>query len=270
MLSDPIGASIMARPSRRTFLALLATGAVGALACGENDPLLQNPGGGDARLTSRPGTPATSSAPGSYLITASNENDGTLFIPDSATSAPMPLVVALHGAGQGATWGRTLLEPYARSRGFLLLSPGARGLTWDVFSSRFSYDVTFINSALAWTFAQRAVDASRITLLGFSDGATYALGLGAANGDLFSRIVACSPGFVARSSSPAVGKPKFFLSHGRQDQVLPIDGASRAIVPALRGQGYDVTYEEFDGGHGIPAAVLAKALDWAGLPVLPV
>lgn len=82
------------------------------------------------------------------------------------------------------------------------------------------------------------------------------------NGDLFKRVVANSPGLVPRSDSPEVGKPQFFLSHGRQDAVLGIDGASRVIVPALQDAGYAVTYVEFDGGHTVPAAIAAQAIDW--------
>ena len=31
----------------------------------------------------------------------------------------------------------------------------------------------------------------------------------------------------------------------------------------LRDDGYDVTYEEFDDDHLVPAAVVERALDWA-------
>jgi hypothetical protein len=30
----------------------------------------------------------------------------------------------------------------------------------------------------------------------------------------------------------------------------------------LRDAGYDVTYEEFDGSHNVPAAISESALDW--------
>jgi phospholipase/carboxylesterase len=33
-------------------------------------------------------------------------------------------------------------------------------------------------------------------------------------------------------------------------------------VPALRGSGYDVTYEEFDGGHTVPPPVADRAFAW--------
>ena len=44
--------------------------------------------------------------------------------------------------------------------------------------------------------------------------------------------------------------------------MLPIEPCSRRIVPALRLGGYDVRYEEFDGGHTVPPAIVRAALDW--------
>ena len=245
-------------------MAALAGGAVGLAGCVSTDAELGNDtGGGDARLTARPSSPTATVSPGTLQITASNPNDGALVVPASyLPTRPMPLVVALHGAGQGASSQITLLGPYAESRGFLLLAIGARGLSWDVFTSRFSYDVTFIDGALAWAFQRCSVDATRITLCGFSDGASYTLGLGIPNGDLFTRLAAFSPGFLPQADTPASGKPRIFVSHGRQDGVLPIDGASRKIVPGLRSRGYDVTYVEFDGGHTVPSAVSDQAVGW--------
>lgn len=220
-------------------------------------------GGGSAHLAARPGTPTATIAPGTWPITPTLPNDGALVVPSSYDgSTAVPLVLALHGAGGSPQGPITLLQPFAEARGFLVLAVGARGVTWDVMTYKYSYDVTFIDSALAWAFERCAVDAARVTVEGFSDGATYALGLALANGDLFSHAIAFSPGYIARSDSPPVGKPRFFDSHGRQDPVLTIDNASRRIVPTLRKRGYDVTYVEFDGGHTVPQDIATQAIDW--------
>jgi phospholipase/carboxylesterase len=55
---------------------------------------------------------------------------------------------------------------------------------------------------------------------GFSDGASYALSIGLTNGDLFTHVVAFSPGFA--SPVAYTGKPPVFVSHGTHDEVLPI------------------------------------------------
>src|ERR687890_28697 len=91
----------------------------------------------------------------------------------------------------------------------------------------------------------------------FSDGASYALSLGINNGDLFTDVLAFSPGFMAPSMS--VGTPRFFVSHGRRDRVLPIERCSRRIVPQLERAGYEVTYREFDGGHTVPPEITLEA-----------
>jgi predicted esterase len=72
---------------------------------------------------------------------------------------------------------------------------------------------------------------------------------------------AYSPGFV-QASDPIVGKPLIYVSHGTNDEVLPVRLSRDQIVPTLRGEGYDVTYEEFDGGHAVPAEISESALDW--------
>ena len=124
---------------------------------------------------------------------------------------------------------------------------------------RIGPDVAFLDRALDQVFARHAVDPERIAVAGFSDGASYALTLGLANGGLFGHVLAFSPGFMA---PPRVeGRPRLFVSHGVHDEVLPIDRCSRRLAPMLRRAGYDLDYREFDGGHAVPEAMVAAALD---------
>ena len=97
-------------------------------------------------------------------------------------------------------------------------------------------------------------------MAGFSDGASYALSLGVINGDLFRRVVAFSPGFVAPGELH--GKPRFFISHGTRDTVLPIDRTSRLIVRELRRLGYSVRFREFAGPHRVPPSIAREAVRW--------
>ena len=60
----------------------------------------------------------------------------------------------------------------------------------------------------------------------------------------------------------AAGKPRIFISHGTADQTMPIDDTSRKFVPRLKGLGYDVTYREYEGGHGAPPAIVREAFEW--------
>jgi predicted esterase len=146
----------------------------------------------------------------------------------------------------------------AEDSGVILLAPDSRGRTWDVLLDGYGPDVAFIDRALDQTFRRCAVDPTNVVVEGFSDGASYALGLGLANGNLFRRVIAFSPGYVP--SADTEGRPSVFVSHGIADDVLPIDHCSRRIVPALRKAGYDVDYREFEGGHEVPAEIAADAL----------
>jgi predicted esterase len=122
-------------------------------------------------------------------------------------------------------------------------------------------DTAALDAALGGLFRLHSFDPARVGVAGFSDGASYALSLGLANGDLFSKVMAFSPGFQAADRRQ--GRPAFFITHGTADPVLPIDRTSRRIVPALRRGGYEVTYHEFDGGHSVPAAYAVESAAWA-------
>jgi predicted esterase len=168
------------------------------------------------------------------------------------------LVVLLHGAGGNPE--RTLrpLRPQADQNRLLLVAPKSHGSTWDVITGRFGPDVRAMDELLRRLHSAYRVEGC--TLSGFSDGGSYALTMGIANGDLFDSVIAFSPGFEA--AGVANGRPRFFVSHGTGDQVLPIDRCSRRLVPALERAGYDVTYREFEGGHQVPPDVREDAIDW--------
>jgi phospholipase/carboxylesterase len=73
------------------------------------------------------------------------------------------------------------------------------------------------------------VDARRLEVTGFSEGVSYVLSVGLPNGDLFTHVIAFSPGFA--SSAAYRGKLPVFVSHGTRDKVLPIDRCSRRSSP---------------------------------------
>lgn len=217
---------------------------------------------GSPRLTARPGTPTVPPAIGKTSPLALGlTRDGFLHVPEGySPDTPAPLFVALHGAGGSATnWAS--YPGRADARGMVLLAPDSRAFTWDLIIGGFGPDVEFLDLALAHTFERCRIDPARIALGGFSDGASYALSLGVSNGDLFSHLVAYSPGFI-QASDPIVGKPPVFVSHGSQDSILPVSTTRNVIVPTLRDNGHEVTYAEFDGGHEVPAAISEAALDW--------
>ncbi len=184
-----------------------------------------------------------------------------LYVPSAySEERPAPLVVLLHGAGEDARDGLAQLREQADEAGCMLLALSSRGPTWDFVIGGYGPDVAAIDRALEEVFSSYAVDPARVGIGGYSDGASYALSLGISNGDLFTHVLAFSPGFMAPAGR--VGAPRIFVSHGTRDRWLPIDRTSRRLVPQLERAGYEVRYREFDGEHVVPPGIGREAITW--------
>lgn len=212
-------------------------------------------------------TTASSTAPG--LTRLEDANGALLYLPKSYRAVePLPLVILLHPAGgnPGRWFSSSHKEipgsfaPRADAGQFIILAPASPEATWGVGPRAWGGDVNSINRAIAAAFSRCAIDRKRIAIGGFSDGASYALSLGLANGDRIKAVVAFSPGFIVKAVGR--GRPGLFISHGREDFILPIDSASRLFVRQLQKNGYRIDYHEFDGGHQIPATICEQAISW--------
>jgi phospholipase/carboxylesterase len=249
-----------ARLTRRQF-GMTVGATLSAMSCGAACLVAtRNGAAGDGRFTARPKHGVTTTLVSGALGLGSGERDGVIQMPTAAASGAVPLLVFLHGATQNGAGMLRRIGPAADRAGVAVFAPDSRGTTWDAIRGGFGDDVVFLNRALEHVFSRLDVDPARIALGGFSDGASYAISLGLANGDLFPRVAAFSPGFVI--SAEPHGKPRFFISHGTADQILPIAQCSRVIVPRLKSMGYDVTFREFEGRHEMPAPVADEGLQW--------
>jgi phospholipase/carboxylesterase len=249
---------------RREFGAL-AGGAILSVTCGSACRAIGEVMAGlDGRLTARPPDHGTTTATGEHALGLAAPRDAVLRLPSPVPDGPMPFLLFLHGASGAGSRVIQRLGASPDDRGVAIAAPDSRDMSWDAIRADFGPDVRFIDRVLAAAFAKVAVDPARLAIGGFSDGATYALSLGLINGDLFRRVVAFSPGFVV--DGPAHGRPTIFISHGRSDDILPIDDASRRIVPLLRARGCEVTFKEFDGGHEMPAPIVGEAMTWVAAP----
>jgi phospholipase/carboxylesterase len=182
---------------------------------------------------------------------------GVCYVPPGA---PQRLVILLHGAGGTAEAGLRLLLPHADDRGLALYAPKSVDATWDVIGMGYGPDVRRIQHAVSDILSTLRPAIASPAIGGFSDGASYALSLALANGDVLDRALAFSPGFAAPAEQ--VGRPAVFLSHGRGDRVLPIDRCGRRLARVLKATGYPVDYHEFDGGHELPPDIVTAAVDW--------
>ena len=230
------------------------------------------------------GPALTAQAPATPLANSDKRN-GVLalaggahaYLPKGLTGAPAPVLVALHGAGGQANDVLTSFREAADANGIVLLIPQSAKGTWDMVEDlksrlgvelnvqpRYGKDLKAIDAALADLFAKVAVDPARIGIMGFSDGATYALSVGTANPQLFRRIIAFSPGpaFVGKSAPDQY----VFISHGENDKVLPF-ATARGHASKLRVRKVPVEFEKFDGGHEVPKAIKEKAMAFFRDPV---
>ena len=192
------------------------------------------------------------------------------YLPKGLTGAPAPVLVALHGAGGQAS---EILESYradADANGFILLLPQSKGPTWDMIEDlkgrlgaemnvqpRYGKDLKALDLSLADLFTKVAVDPARVGIMGFSDGATYAVSIGTANPQLFHTVIAYSPGPAFPTKFDAT--QRIFISHAEEDPVLPYS-TTRGMIARMRVKKMPLMFESFHGGHEVPKAIHAKAV----------
>ena len=223
----------------------------------------------DGRLRARPALrplallehpPPPQLPPGRHTLAFANGRQAILHVPAPVAGAParpLQLIVLLHGVRQLLGGADDSAVAHAQRHGALLLIPRSLSDSWDVIRGGYGPDLAFLDRVLAWTMRRYSVDPDALVIGGFSDGASYALSVGLMNGDLFSDIVAFSPGFM--KPMRRVGRPRVFVAHGAGDEVLPV-AQGRAIANQLAREHYQVQYTEFDGAHVVPAPIARAAL----------
>lgn len=222
---------------------------------------------GSARIDLQAFAPTEpSSERGELPMDVDKPDAGLLLVPDTyQPDTPAPLVVLLHGAGGTPESILTIMKEEALASGTLVMVPKSASVSWDLIAlGRYNVDVSRIDKGLQRVFRNYNVDPARVSICGFSDGASYALSVGLTNGELFRRIAAFSPGFVA--ASELRGKPPVFITHGTQDQVLPIETGGRYITAELRKEDYSVDFREFDGPHAVPKSLAQEAFKFLTQP----
>lgn len=218
--------------------------------------------GGEEQEAAETTTTATTSrepcGPGQHALTLPNGRPALLRVTPGA--GERALVVVLHGAGGTPASALDAFRGGWDVPGLVLLAPASKGQTWSILRSEQDLDLESVNLALAEAYERCTIDRRRIAVGGFSDGATYALTLGVSNGDLFPAVIAFSPGGIVAGEQRGV--PRFFVSHGTLDSVLPIARTGDAVVRKLRDAGYTVTYRRFRGDHEVSETTSAAAVRW--------
>ena len=249
-----------------TFRALVAVAGLAILATGCSEyTITAVPAFASPRLSSRPVEYVTPSIGAGLHRFTRKSTKIVAYVPAKALlNRSIPVNLLLHGSARDVEQLMQAHIPYADSTGVVILAPYAASGTWDAIKTTFGPDVVGIDVALSWLFDVLPVNPKRIAITGFSDGATYSLAVGRANGDLFSRIVAYSPGFII--DVKPVGNPPIAISHGTHDEELPYEKTRDQIVPKLTGEGYGVDFRTFDGPHWVLPQLIEETLTNLGGP----
>ncbi|WP_019905091.1 hypothetical protein [Methylobacterium sp. 77] len=203
--------------------------------------------------------------PGRHRLGLFDERDAVLVVPPGIDPRrPAPLVVLFHGGGGSAEKILPMLEDHAAARGFLLLAPQSLFPTWDLVIGGHGPDRERLDLALTDVASRYMLDPLHIVFAGHSDGGSYTLSAGLANGHVVTHLIVSSAGFL--SVHLQSGAPRIFISHGTRDEQIPIDRSARVHTEQLREAGYDVTSVEYDGPHAYQPEIVARAVDFVFRP----
>jgi phospholipase/carboxylesterase len=150
--------------------------------------------------------------------------------------------------------------------------PFSGGFTWyeitpelgaDPVMFRSSYDK--LSAFVADVCAHYPIDPRRLFLFGFSMGSVMAYALSLTRPGLVRAVVACS-GYIAEGTHltyqwDKLGGTQFFVTHGTQDPVLPVQVGRRA-QELLTAGGVRHQYREYSMGHQISEESLRDIAGW--------
>jgi predicted esterase len=182
-----------------------------------------------------------------------------------------PLVTVLHGAGRQDEQLAKLFRDEAERRQALFLIPRSLLPTWDLIAGDIvggegRPDLDFLEYAYDLIYRRYPVDPGRQALLGYSDGASYALSLGLSNPRIFSAVMGWAAGFL-RVDFAAIAsserKPRILLEYGTHDPVFPFQQIALPMRAHLESLGYAVEFRVDEGGKHWPSSTFhGEALDW--------
>ena len=189
----------------------------------------------------------------------------SMYVPETYDPAKScPLVVAMHGgSGNGAAFLWSWVRE-ARTRGFIVIAPTAKGGTWSMMEPE--VDGPNIDRVVDQAASDWNIDPTKMLLTGMSDGGTFTYVLGLRSGCRFTHLAPVSAAFHPMMMTFADperlrGLP-IRVVHGAQDWMFPPEmaqGAERALQQA----GAAVTYREIpDLSHTYPRDENAAILDW--------
>jgi len=190
-----------------------------------------------------------------------------------------PLITVLHGAGRQDEMLVKACRGEPNARDALFLVPRSIQPTWDLITGAGRPDLDFLEFAYDLIYRRYPIDPLQQAMIGYSDGASYALSVGLCNAHLFNALMVWAAGFLVldpptaealRAGGTPEVKPRIYLEYGTHDQLFPFEQVALPMRQSLEASGHDVTFSVDEGGRHWPSGTFVnEALDWwlAGLPV---
>ena len=204
-----------------------------------------------------------------------------LIAPPPRDSETYALLVLLHGRGADAhdllplanELGRDDLLVVSPQAPYALPGPFGMGYAWydmhdigDPDPTTFDPSLTQLRGFLDAAIEGYPVDADRVFLLGFSQGAVMSLATALTDSRHLAGIVALS-GYLPEAVSGAPGgtlnRLAIFVGHGSDDPLIPVSEGRKAH-DVLIAKGADVTYREYSVAHRIAPDELGDIREWLG------
>ena len=192
-----------------------------------------------------------------------------------------PLLLLLHGYGSNEedlfSFATELPDEYyvVSARAPYDLQPYGHAwyaITFDAEQNKFSDDNQAIESRdlianfIDQLISELPIDSENVTLIGFSQGTILSYAVALSYPEKIKRVVALSgylnEGILASGyENKDFSNLKMYISHGTQDQVIPVDWARKA-PEALKNLGIELTFKEYPIGHGVSPQNFHDLKNW--------
>lgn len=181
-----------------------------------------------------------------------------MLVDGPAPSEAAAVVVFLHGLGRGLAQGEDVVRQL-RSAGLtrdvsiiIVRAPyrfGVFGFSWGDKPEERARSRVRLRAMLSGLHAN-----GRVTIAGFSQGATLALDTAAEDARI-SAVASFSPCYSEKRGQLPSRSLRFLLAHGTRDSRCPVE-ESRSLAKVLASKNKPVRYIEFNGEHELPSEVI--------------
>jgi len=205
--------------------------------------------------------------PTGFVTLEHGDSRAVLLTPDEIEPGRLyPLVTVLHGAGRQDELLVRACRGEPAKREALFLVPRSFHPTWDLIACDERPDLDFLTFAYDLIYRRYPIDPARQALLGYSDGASYALAVGLSNPHVFRAVMGWAAGFLALDTAHLEAddpKPPVLLEYGTHDELFPFERVALPMRATLEQLGYPVEFRVDQGGRHWPSGTFqSEALDW--------